>query len=82
MAGRRECESGSVTVFAPVRADVEGREKSVRSSMKLPAARLAGVRGSSSFTLTSYGCNDTTSEPMEAIPHGWPSLLESKGNEG
>lgn len=53
MAGRRECESTCVEVFAAVIIDLEGREYRERSSMKLPAARLDGVRGSSSVTLTS-----------------------------
>lgn len=81
IAGRREWEIAlsvavvaAVFVFVPVRVDVECREKRARSSMKFPAARLEGVRGSSSFTVTSYGWSETKSVPTEAVPHGWPSL--------
>lgn len=42
--------------------------------MKLPTSRLEGVRGRSSATATSYGCEDTNSESKEAVPHGLPSL--------
>lgn len=33
-----------------------------RSSMKLPAARLAGVRGRWRWTVMSYGCRDARDE--------------------
>jgi hypothetical protein len=56
IAGRRECTIRFEDVFWPVVADVEGREKRDRSSIKFPAARLEGVRGISSFTATSYAC--------------------------
>ena len=62
----------------PVFADVEGCEKRARSSMKFPAARLEGVRGSSSSTFTSYAWRETRSEPTVAVPHGWPSLFREK----
>jgi hypothetical protein len=78
IAGRRDFAIALVAVLAPACAEAEGRGKRARSSMKFPAARLEGVRGSSSFTVTSYGWSATSSRPTEAIPHGWPSLPKQK----
>lgn len=74
MAGRREWERVVIEVFVSCGVDVNGRERRAKSNMKFPAARLEGVRGNSSSTWTSYGRDETRSDPRLAIPQGGPSL--------
>ena len=52
IAGRRDREISSRDAFL---SEIDRWQKRDKSSMKFPAARLDGVRGISSWTVTSYG---------------------------